>query len=252
MSTGFLKTWRTRVAGAALVGVAAATTASASTFGFTGAFALDNDRQAFTFTVANDGDVVQIRNWGYGGGSFAADAINGGAGGTVSIGSANFDGRLSLFDSTGAYVTANENTGFLLDLLNPLPVVYKNGSVDETYFAFYDPELRLALDAGTYTLILSQYENSATGGVTDSFDYDGNPTYTTTEAAFSNQCAAGYFCDQIAYDTGVGYNRDGAYAVEIMGVEDAARVSAVPAPAALPLLAVAIGALGFLRNRKRA
>ena len=40
MSAGFLKMWRVRVASAALMGVAAATTASASTFGFTGAFAL--------------------------------------------------------------------------------------------------------------------------------------------------------------------------------------------------------------------
>lgn len=245
--------WRVRVASAALMGVAAATTASASTFGFTGAFALDNDLQAFTFKVANDGDVVQLRNWGYGGGSFSADAINGGAGGIVSIGAGNFDARFTLFDSTGANVAENENTSFLFDLLNPLPVVYKNGAVDETYPAYYDPELRLSLDAGTYTLVLSQYENSAMGGVSDGHAYDGNSTYTTTEAAFNNQCAAGYFCDQIAYDTGVGYNRDGEWAVEILGVESASlvNVSSVPVPAALPLLAVAIGALGFLRTRKR-
>jgi hypothetical protein len=252
MSTGFLKTWRMRVAGAALVGFSAAAAASAATFGFTGSLGVDNDVQVFNFTVANDGTAVQIRNWGYGGGSFAADSINGGAGGTVSIGSANFDGRLTLFNGAGVKINTNENTGFLFQQINPLQVVYKDGDTEKTAFAFYDPELRLTLNAGAYTLILSQYENKALGGVADGFTYDGNPTYTTSEALFNNQCAAGYFCDQIAYDTGIGYNRAGLWATEIKGAQTASAVSAVPVPAALPLLAVAIGALGFLRTRKRA
>lgn len=259
MSKGFLTTWRARAAVAALMGLGAATSAAASTFGFTGGFDVDNETQSFVFTVANDGDVVELRNWGYGGGTFAADSVNGGGAGPVTISSGNFDARLSLFDSAGNFVAFNENTAFVLGppagtgVLNPLAVDYVVGADIDTFLAFYDPEMRLALDAGTYTLILSQYENSATGGVSDPFSQDGAPTYTTTDPLFSNQCASGYFCDQIAYDTGVGYNRDGEWAVEFTGVESASAVTAaVPLPAALPMLAVAVGAIGFLRTRKRA
>lgn len=259
MSTGFLKAWRARVAVAALMGFGAATSAAASTFGFTGGFAVDNETQAFVFTVANDGDAVEMRNWGYGSGTFSVDSVNGGGAGPVTISSGNFDARLSLFDSAGNFMTFNENTNFPLGpplstgVLNALAVNYVNGASVDTAYASYDPELRLTLNAGTYTLILSQYENSATGGVSAPFSQDAAPDYTTTDPSFANQCAAGYFCDQIAYDTGTGYNRGGEWAVDFMGVASAsAVVAAVPVPAALPLLAVAIGAMGFLRTRKRA
>jgi hypothetical protein len=242
----------------AALGMAVASSASASTFGFTGAFNLDNDTQAFTFTVAADGTVVTLRNWGYGGGTYAVDFLNGAAATTQTTAAGGFDGQLALFDSTGVFVPGGLNDGGPVGPLKKVQVP-TGGS---TYGWLGDPQLTLALDAGVYTLVLSQYGNNPTGTVTDPFTYDGNPRYTVfgadgglTTDPYNNRCASGYFCDRIANTAFSGTNWDGHWSVELANVtfaslSPAPAVTAVPAPAALPLLAGALGALALLRRRR--
>jgi hypothetical protein len=248
---------------ATLIGAATASSASAASFGFTGAFALDNDKQAFSFTVGANGTVVKLRNWGYGGGTYAVDFLNGAAATSQTTASGGFDGLLALFDSSGALVSGGLNDSGPYNPLNFAAVPMEGGTGSPpVYYTIGDPQISLALDAGVYTLVLAQYGNIPTGTITDPFTYDGNPQYTVfgadgglTTDPYDNRCTGGYFCDSIAYSSVSGTNWDGHWSVELANVVSASLVvapppSAVPAPAALPLLAGALGALALLLRRR--
>lgn len=238
--------------------VAAAGDAKASTYGFTGDFGVDNDYVAITFevTAAQIGQVIVLRNWGYGGtntGGVAVDSLNGGEAGTLESTSGNFDGSLQIFASDGALALTNNGTGFRdsvnlpgIQNLNYLAVETKytvdNGN--DPYAVWSDPEFRLivtdgATDAthlavGVYTIVLSQNRNLwSSGDVTDgsaSYTYSDYPNYTGTNDPVGTQpynCNnSQYFCDVVAYSATSGYNRDAGYALELYNVDSAELVYA--------------------------
>ena len=81
--------------------VALVRTSLAADFSFVGAFAQDDERRQFTFTLNQAGTVV-LRTWSYAGGVNSTGArIDGGG----------FDPSLSLFDSTGLLLVTNRDGG---------------------------------------------------------------------------------------------------------------------------------------------
>src|SRR6202051_258697 len=70
-------------------------------FSFIGAFAQDDERRQFTFTLSQPGNVL-IRTWSYAGGANSTGAR---------IEAGGFDPSLSLFDSTGLLLAANRDGG---------------------------------------------------------------------------------------------------------------------------------------------
>ncbi|MGG7565846.1 DVUA0089 family protein [Rhodovulum sp. DZ06] len=259
-----------RLCAAAAILFGASTSAQAITAGFSGAFGDDNDKVVIEFGVGVGGADVELRNWGYGGGSFTADELNGVAGSTTAaIGAGNFDGMLTLFDSAGNVIYSNDNTAYrpstggVLTYLS-VPTAYSE-SLGFAYARYQDPEIRQTLDAGVYTLVLSQYYNvSEGGGPQGDYRYDGgtytNPNYTTQSPRdFNTRCTTGFFCDVVAYDANTGYNRAEEWLVELAGVqyatliaEDNPTPTTIPVPAAAPLLLGGLAALGAVAaNRTR-
>src|SRR5678815_5136912 len=70
-------------------------------FSFIGAFAQDDERRQFTFTLAQPGTVL-IRTWSYAGGVNSAGA---------QVEAGGFDPSLSLFDSNGLLLATNRDEG---------------------------------------------------------------------------------------------------------------------------------------------
>ena len=106
---------------------------------------------------------------------------------------------------------------------------------------FYDTFFTSVLAAGTYTVSVQQFNNFAIGPLlSNGFERDGQGIFTGPLFG----CSQGFFC---AFG---GSNRDGHWAFDISGVEKA-DVPPVPVPAALPLMATGLAALGFLGRRRK-
>jgi hypothetical protein len=159
--------------------------ASAADFSFTGTFSTDDQLQVFTFKVDTTSTIL-MRTWGYAGGTNVAGQV---------ISRGGFDPVLSLFDSTGMLIGLNEDgTGFV--------------APDPNTGAAFDSYLTRILTPGTYTLVLTQSDNSPNGPTfADGFHEQGNPNFTAMFA-----CTNGRFCD-VTTD-----NRNGNWAVDIDNV----------------------------------
>ncbi len=139
---------------AALAGIAAASlpaTASAADFSFTGAFAADNGKAAFTFSLGAAG-AVDFVSLGYAGGVNSAGQ---------SITAGGFDAVLSVYDSSGLSIGTGDD-GTVVD-----PI---------TTFA-RDPLLTLFLAAGDYSVFLTQYDNFGPASLSLPFAFDGQPNF---------------------------------------------------------------------------
>lgn len=178
-------------AAAALV----STHAAAADFSFTGNFARDNDRAEVAFTLDAAGDVT-IRSLGFSGGVNAAG---------TAIDAGGFDPILSLYDANGTLVVDN----------------------DDADATTSDPLLALALDAGTYRVFLTQYNNFGPLSLPGAFAFDGEPDFR------------GGFVDFF------GNQRTSAYAFDILGV-----ATAVPEIATAQLLLAGIALAGFAARRR--
>ncbi len=204
-----------RVLGAAVLLAATGAQAVPSDFSFRGTFASDDEVQLFNFS-ANGSSNVTLRSYSYGGGTQAD--------GTV-IGRGGFDPILALFDAAGTLVRQQDDDpddNSVCDGGNTDPVT---GSCFDVFFT----EL---LAAGAYTVAIMQYDSFPGGSLADGFDRDGQGNFTS---AFG--CSNGSFCDVN------GDNRSNAWAFDILGVEQAADASSVPAPAGAALSLVAFGLL---------
>jgi len=162
--------------------------ASAADFSFTGTFSQDDQLQLFTIQVDTPSTVL-MRTWSYAGGTNAAGQV---------IPRGGFDPVLSLFDSTGMLIGENnDGTGFV--------------AVDPHTGAAFDSYLPLVLSPGTYTLVLTQFDNEPNGPFFSSgFHEQGNPNFS---AMFG--CTNGMFCDATLD------NRNGNWAVDIDNVATA-------------------------------
>jgi len=198
----------------------AAPAAHAASFSFTGTFGQDDDVQLFNFSVGATSDVT-LRSYSYAGGTMAD--------GTV-ISSGGFDPILALFDSTGALLEQNDDGA-------GVPVDPATGSA-------FDTMLSRSLAPGDYTVSVMQFNNFATGPTLgDGFDREGEGNFTATDWP----CAASAFCDVN------GDSRSNEWAFDILNVDTAGTPpeAPIPLPATLPLMAAALGGLGFAARRRR-
>jgi hypothetical protein len=188
-----------------LLGIGACHPTSAATFSYRGTFAHDDDVQAISFSLSSVSEVT-IRTYSYGGG-LQADG--------TSIGHGGFDPILDLFNGTDNFIIeADDETA------------PGTANVDPDTHEAFDAVLGMTLGAGSYTVALVQYDNSAKGNtLAAGFLRSGNPTFTSTYG-----CSNGSFCD-------LGHhNRTGAWALDIF-------VSEVPEPSLYALLLIGLGAL---------
>ncbi|MGI9510891.1 MAG: DVUA0089 family protein [Geminicoccaceae bacterium] len=182
-----------------------------------GTFVFDNDVEQFDFSIGV-ASIVTIESISYAGGAFASNpAIIAPAGG--------FDPILSLFDSTGAFIAAADDGSSTFD-----PVT---GSA-------FDSFLQPTLDAGTYTVVITQFDNFFLGGVGDDistgFEQDGPPDNFT---GFFG-CGNGEFCDI------GGNNRTNFFAVNVI-----AEAQAVPEPSALAMIGFGLLGVGLAYRRRQ-
>lgn len=170
-------------------------------FSFVGAFAQDDERRQFTFTLIERG-IVFLRTWSYAGGVNSTGArIEGGG----------FDPTLSLFDSTGLLLATNRDGGC------------NQVAADRVTTWCWDAFLTMPLPKGTYQLVLTESENTPMGPhLADPFVYDEAGNFT---AAPGITAPAGFW----DYSPN---RRNNSYALDISGV-DFAQLPLVPAIGAL-------------------
>lgn len=179
----------------------------------------------FTGNFSADDDVVLIALTFEAAGTYRFESFSY-AGGTLSDGSVieagGFDVVLSLFDADGTLLGNNDDG---------------SARTDPASESSFDAVVELALDAGDYTLAVTQFDNFAVGTLLgDGFERDGQGNFTPALA--EGKCSAASFCDI----SGVApFNaRTSFYAVD---------VTLVPVPPALLLLAPALAGIAGFRRR---
>lgn len=199
-----------------------ATPAHASNFSFTGALSSGDTVQFFDFSIGT-ASTVTFTTQSFAGGTQAN-------GNVVSIG--GFDPVLTVFDvATGNYIGENDDGD------------EPNVGIDPVLASVFDSYLEILLDAGNYTVALSQYDNETNGDLGDGFSHAGDPDFLS--------CSTGQFC---VGDTSAEV-RTNAWAIDILSVDSAsvagASVSTVPVPAALPLFGTGLAIMGFIGWRRK-
>lgn len=183
--------------------VANAASALPTNYSFTGNLANDDQVQFFNFSVAAP-STVTLRTWSYAGGVNAAGQA---------IAAGGFDPILALFNSLGVRINQNDDGD-------------ANVAADPVTGAHYDTYLSSVLDAGSYTVSVSQYANFAGANLSDAFPGSGTSGFVDA----------------------TGHARTSAWAFDILGVESAQQ-NAVPEPSVLALLG--LGLFGFAAARRR-
>lgn len=209
---------------ASVLTIAIASTAHAATFSFEGTFAEDDDLQFFTFTIGV-ATLVTVQTWSYGGGVNAAGDV---------IAPGGFDPILALFEG------ALDPNGLLIGLNND--GTCPPGNTDPGTGACWDSLLQSALVAGTYTIVLSESDNTPFGPfLSDGYSRSGQGNFTGP--AFTGM--PGAFIDANPSQ------RTNAWAVDILGVDQATAIgiaSPVPSPATLTLLLSGLLAASTVRR----
>ncbi len=194
----------------------AAAPVGAGTILYQGTFALDNQVQEFTFTVAST-TTVTLETYGYGGGTV----------GSTTIPAGGFYPTIALFDPSPNY----SNT-----VSCPSP-----GTADPVY-GCYDAYLQQLVTPGTYTVALMVFDNAANGDLGSGFANDSNPGFTCAEAGG----LSGSFCDL----SGAGESRTGNWALAITGADSTLELGGqTPEPCAVSLAGIGLALAAFLSRR---
>jgi len=191
---------------AATAMIALAAPAAATDFSFVGTFASDDDVVFFNFTVGAL-STVTLRTYSYAGGVNAAGAV---------IASGGFDPTQTLYNSAGAWIARND------DGLANVPADPVSGEHFDTY-------LSRLLDAGSYTVAISQWDNLA-------------PNLITTPFPGSDQTG---FTDILNKGP-----RDGHWAFDVLNVSSAFQIG-VPEPGTWGLMIGGFGLTGVMLRRRR-
>ncbi len=224
---------RSTIAGLAL-SLASAAHAVPMNFSFQGTFTQDDEVQLFNFT-ADGSSTVYVVSYAYGGGTQANGTVHARGG---------FDTILTLFDSTGAFVTDNDD-GASACFSAAAGIAGSGGNLDPDTGVMYDTCFSAVLSAGMYTVAVTQYDSFANGPtLADGFSEQGNGNFTAT----LGNCTNGQFCDVSGVDPF--NNRTNVWAYDILNVASADQVGRVPEPGTLALLA--LGLLLPVAARRRA
>jgi hypothetical protein len=196
--------------------------ASAGNISFTGTFTQDDQLELFQFTASSA--TVVIQTWGYAGGTNA----NG-----QGILAGGFDPFLSLFDANGGLLPSSALIGSNNDGAGV--------AADPTTESPFDSLLAMnnLLPGGTYVVVLSQNGNLPGGTYGDGFGQSGMGNFTAGEFGCSGPDP---FCDPN------GAQRNGSWAVDILGVDSAADITggSAPEPASMLLLGAGLAGIALL------
>jgi uncharacterized protein (TIGR03437 family) len=203
------------LAGAAAWGDTPGTNTVASTvagsLSYTGVFSQDTDQAEVFFNLQTAGNVV-LRTFSYAGG------VNG-AGTTIPRG--GFDPTLSLFDSTGQLVAANQDGGCGLV------------AADAVTGMCWDSYMALSLPAGNYRLVVTQSANTANGPTLA----DGFHSFCSAADQNAANCTQNFTPDPSPGILPAGFwdesrnQRVGSYAVDVTGATTATGPSITSSPA---------------------
>lgn len=182
----------------------------------------DDEVREFEFSIAVE-SIVTIETVSYAGGNLVGFGFADPGGG--------FDPILSLFDSAGLFIIEDDDNNFNT---GPGP-----NNVDPVTLNSFDAFLQPTLAAGTYTIVVTQYDNFFLGAfgdpITNGFEGEGDPFLTS----FFN-CDAGQFCDSDGND------RTNRFAFNL-----SAQAVAVPEPASLALLGFGLIGVGLAYRRRQ-
>jgi hypothetical protein len=194
-----------------LISAAAVSALTASSFSFIGTFATGDNAQYLTFSASG---LTTIRTLSYGGGTNISGSL---------IAAGGFDPLLNIFDDTGAQLGSFDDSaaggGCSAGITSG-----SNGCLDSYFSNILEP--------GTYTLVLTQFDNVFSG-------------LTLADGFFWQEACSAVFCDDFNHTA----PRTGNWSLDIIGANSAAETTAAPEPGSVGLLAIGIIVLAFLRQR---
>jgi hypothetical protein len=205
--------------------------ADAASFSFVGNISRDDEVQLFDFTIGTSTNVI-FKTLSWGGGT---------NGNGVTIDAGGFDPILTVFSADGTKIDSNDDG-------TSSQVFEDNGRFGDSYLTI------LKLAGGTYTVAISQSNNTPGATLTDPFSRQDDGDFTGAEFGCNviviSLCASG------------GLPRDSHWAFDILGVNVASNPtggngnggidnSAVPIPAAFFLFGGALAGVGGLSRMKR-
>lgn len=222
-----------RSVGILFLGACFTASAGVLTFDFTGNFTFDNDVELFTVTLA----VPEV---------LTAWTTSGATGG--------FPTYLAMFEGDGTGMTQQSGDPTCLDGFSNYTIgshICNDAEVSEPPSG--------TIDAGTYFIALTQWENSMLGNLSDGFfwvDLIPDPNFTNDPTQGTGYCSgSGYFCDPF---TGDYDSSNWALTIQLSLPQDGVAqgsasegVGSVPEPSSALLVLGGLAAAWRMRARRR-